>query len=131
MRTVSRLQMVTPFDAEVANLDQEQQLLMLQGCALCRITRRVDEGSTRSKAEWKTCKAELGVPVEVFTKDVAPAALLAAIGHSAPAVAAVTSDGETIALMDEDGIARCKGSVADLRGRLKYRLASLELTLPE
>lgn len=130
MRTVSRLQMVTPFDSEIADLEMEQQLLLLRGCALCRITRRVDEGSTRAKEEWKTCKAELGVPVEVFTKDVAPAALLEAIGHHAPAVAAVTTDGEIVSLMDEAAIARCKGSVADLRGRLKYRMASLELAMP-
>ncbi len=130
MRTVSRLQMVTPFDAEIADLEKKEQLLMLQGCALCRITRRLDEGSTRSKEEWKSCKAELGVPVEVFTEDVAPRSLLEAIGHAAPAVAAVTSDGETIALMDEAALARCKGSVADLRGRLKYRMAALELAIP-
>jgi len=131
MPEVRSLQMVTPFESSFANLHEREQLLMLQGCALCRITRRLDEGSTRSKQEWKTCRAELGVPVEVFTVDVAPTALLEAVGHRAPAVAAVTRDGRTIALMDPDALERCRGSVADLRGRLAYRLASLGLTLPD
>ncbi len=122
--------MVTPFDSDIAELEMEQQVLLLRGCALCRITRRLDEDRTDAKEEWKTCRAELGVPVEVFTKDVAPGALLEAIGNRAPAVAAVTTHGEIIPLMDEAAIARCKGSVADLRGRLKYRMASLELAMP-
>ena len=129
MRRVQSLQMVTPFQSDIAELDRDAQVVLLKGCALCQITRQVDAGSTRNKPEWKSCKAELGVPVEVFALDQASAALLDVIDHRAPAVCALADDGEVLLLLDQEALARCRGSVQDFRGRLAYRLAMLDLSL--
>lgn len=102
---------------------------MLKGCALCTITRDLDSGTTRNKPEWKQCKAELGVPVVVYTQDTAPAAVMAAAERSAPAVLAETGAGAVSLLMDKAQLERCRGSVADFRGRLRYRLETLGLTM--
>jgi hypothetical protein len=128
MQRVARLQMVTPFRSDVAGLDEDEQVVMLKGCALCRITRDLDAGTTRSKSEWKTCKTELGVPIDVFPVDGAPAELLRLVSEP-PAVCALTDAGTRIVLLDADALDRCRGSVADFRGRLAYRLAMLDLTI--
>lgn len=126
---VKRLIMITPFDSSVADLGIAEQLVLLKGCVLCRITRDLDAGSTRSKAEWKACKAEIGAPVEVFTLDRAEPPVVAAIAGQAPAVCAETEDGSFHLLLDEPVLARCNGSVADFRGRLYYRASTLGLQI--
>ena len=120
--------MVTPFDDSFTTLGRQDQLLMMRGCALCRITRDVESGSTRTKDEWASCRAELGVPVEVFTRDVIPPDVGIPEGP-APAVWAVDISGEVHQLMGPSAIDRCKGSVRDFRGRLAYRIASCGLEL--
>jgi hypothetical protein len=127
---VKRLVMVTPFHSNIANLPETEQLLMLNGCVLCAITRDLARGSVRSKAEWKECKAELGVPIDVSTIDKAEPRVLETIDRKAPAVCAETTGGQLHLLLAEDALAQCKGSVRDFRGRILFRLAALDLVLP-
>ncbi|MEZ4448235.1 MAG: hypothetical protein R3B09_02065 [Nannocystaceae bacterium] len=126
---VTRLIMVTPFDSTLGDLDLAEQLVLLKGCVLCRITRDLEAGTTGPKPEWRACKAEIGAPVDVFTVDRAGPAILEVIGGKAPAVCAETDDGAIHQLLDEPALARCKGSVADFRGRLYYRVSALGLQL--
>ena len=129
MEPISRLVMVTPFNSDIVSLSEDEQLVLLRGCVLCQITREVENGSTRSKNDWKSCKEELGCPIDIFTIDKVDAATAEAIERQAPAVCARTTDGRVIRLMAEDELARCRGSVRDFRGRLLYRLAAVGLTL--
>lgn len=127
---VTRLQLITPFHSSVAELSRDDQLLLLKGCALCRVTREVDLGSTRNKPEWKACKVELGVAIEVFAQNEAPSAVLQALaGDEPPAVFAV-APGQLHLVLNRRSLERCNGSVRDFRGRLGFRLAQLGLTLP-
>ena len=125
MTQVKRLVMVTPFDKSIISLSDAEQLVLLKGCVLCQITRDVANGRTQTKPEWKTCRAEIGVRIDVVTADVAEAAVLEAIGHEPPAVCAETNDGRFVELLGASALARCNGSVSDFRGRLSFRLASL------
>jgi len=125
---IEKLIMVTPFGSGIASLSEEEQLVLLKGCVLCQITRDLDNGSTRSKTDWRACKAELGVEVAIYTLDRADAHLLDVIGHEAPAVCAL-AEGEYHLLLDQAVLARCKGSVADFRGRLGFRASALGLDL--
>jgi hypothetical protein len=126
---IERLIMITPFQSSIELLELEEQLVMLKGCALCRITRDLDNNSTRSKAEWKSCKAQLGVPIDVITIDKISPAIAQAIENRAPAVCAATEDGKIILLLDQESLERCNGRIGDFRGRLMFRAASLDLTL--
>lgn len=129
MERIKRLIMVTPFDSSIASLSVDEQLVLLRGCVLCQITRDVAGGSTRSKSEWKSCKAELGCVIDVLTVDKIDSATAQAIENSAPAVCAETASGKVLRLMAEEELARCRGSVPDFRGRLFYRLAAAGLTI--
>ena len=133
MAQITLLEMITPFQSTFGQLSRDEQLLRLKGCVLCQITRDVDNDSTRSKDEWRECRSELGVPVQVYTEDTASPELREASGGRPPAVCGVTTGGETVLLMDEAALARCAGSVQDFRGRLLYKIAALghELAAPE
>jgi hypothetical protein len=124
-RRIVRLIMVTPFDSSIATLSAEDQLVKLKGCALCAITRDLEHGSARNKPEWKCCKAEIGVPVEVVTVDRADALTLVALEHRAPGVCAEADDGEVVRVLDDESLERCRGT--DFRGRLLFRARSLDL----
>jgi len=54
-----------------AFLDSARKVLMIGGCALCTIT----HGVLGEKAEWKECKATLGVPIRYYHRDDAPVQL--------------------------------------------------------
>lgn len=127
-KRIEKLVLVTPFDSGIASLSDAEQLVLLKGCVLCQITRDLDNESTKSKTDWRACKAELGVQIAVYTLDRADAQVLEAIDRQAPAVCAF-ADGEYHLLLDEVALARCKGSVADFRGRLGFRASSLGLEL--
>lgn len=129
MEPIARLIMVTPFDSSIASLSADEQLVRLRGCVLCQITRDVDNGSTRTKPEWKNCKEEFGCAIDIFTIDRIDSAIAEAIENQAPAVCARTQNGRVIRLMAEDELARCRGSVPDFRGRLMYRLAAVGLSI--
>ncbi len=125
-----RIIFVTPFDKSIADLGRAEQLILLKGCVLCQITRDVANESGRNKPEWKTCKAELGLPTDTYTVDVIGPALREAIGDRAPSTVVETDRGRLVEVLDADALARCKGSVQDFRGRLLYRLAALDLKIP-
>ena len=69
MEPIARLIMVTPFDSSIASLSADEQLVRLRGCVLCQITRDLDNGSTRTKPEWKSCKEEFGCAIDILTID--------------------------------------------------------------
>jgi len=122
--------MITPFSSDIVGLGADEQLVLLKGCVLCQITRDLANGSTRNKPEWKSCKGELGVTIDVVTLDRADASLLERIARDPPAVFARTTEGTWHLLLDKLGLERCRGSVGDFRGRLMFRLAQLGLALP-
>lgn len=122
--------MLTPFEQDLTGLSVEAQLVSLRGCALCTITRDLDNESVAAKAEWKSCKQQMGVPVRVVPMFQWDAALREASGGRAPAVLARTADGAYHELLDEGALLQCRGSVEDLRGRMLFRAAALGLALP-
>jgi hypothetical protein len=126
---ISRLVMVTPFHSTVAKLAAPEQLVLLKGCVLCQITRDVAAGSIRTKPEWRSCRDELGVRIDVQTVDVIDEDTLRAINSAPPAVCAVMPDGGIHLLLDAPALERCNGSVVDFRGRLLFRIAALGLAL--
>lgn len=126
-RTIDRLIFV--FDADSGALsaffDSARKALRLGGCALCSIT----HGLTGERAEWTDCKEELGLPVEYVHRDELWAELDRTIRGRLPCVVADV-EGELVELMDRDVLERCRGSVADLRGRLGYFASLRGLALP-
>mgnify|MGYP006273302253 CR=1 FL=1 len=123
--TVRRLLFV--FDANSgmwgAVVDSSRKLLNIQGCALCSIT----HGIAGEKSGWKECKAELGAPVEYVHKDELHGPL-AAVATELPCIAA-EADGRFVLLVSRDAIARCKGSIADLRGKIRFHAGRYGLSL--
>ena len=109
-----------------AFIDSARKLLQIKGCTLCTIT----HGLAGEKSEWKECKEEIGVPVDYVHKDEIWPALDAAIGDNLPCVVA-EAGGELILLLAPDVLDRCKGSVADLKGRLIVFSSMKGLELPE
>ncbi|HLG18128.1 MAG TPA: hypothetical protein VJH03_27050 [Blastocatellia bacterium] len=109
-----------------AIVDSVKKVLRLKGCALCAIT----HGVAGEKQEWKSCQEDLGVPVDYWHRDEVPPMARTRIGNELPCVAAQV-DGETLVLIGPDVIERCKGSVADLKGRLRYYAGARNLELPE
>lgn len=108
-------------------LDGAKKLLMLNGCALCKIT----HGITGEKDEWKSCKEEIGIPVEYLHRDELDPELKNLTQGQLPCVVAVTGT-EKIVLLTREVIARCRGNVNDLRARLSYYAATkhFELVAP-
>lgn len=109
-----------------AFLDSAKKLLRLKGCTLCTIT----HGLAGEKSEWRECKEEIGVPVDYVHKDEITPELARAVGGNLPCVVA-EAEGELVFLFGPDVLERCKGSVADLKGRLNIFAAMRGLELPE
>lgn len=107
-------------------VDSVKKVLMIQGCSLCAIT----HGLFGEKSKWRSCKEELNVPVDYYHRDDLPPKLHAVVGNHFPCVVAEAS-GEFVVILDAETIARCKGSVEDLRGRLQYRSAIKGLRFPQ
>jgi hypothetical protein len=118
------------FDANsglgAALLDSVRKVIRLNGCDLCTIT----HGITGEKKEMASCRESLGVPVDYVHRDEMDGAMIEATGNRLPAVVA-HSGSSTWLVLDRDIIARCKGSVGDLRGRLNFYAAKLGLVLPD
>jgi hypothetical protein len=112
-----------------AFLDSARKLLQIKGCTLCTIT----HGLAGEKSEWKDCKEEIGVPVDYVHKDEIKPELQRAIGGDGGNLPCVVAEagGELIFLLGPDVLDRCKGSVADLKGRLGVFSAMKGLELPE
>jgi hypothetical protein len=117
------------FDADsgfgAALIDSARKVLRLNGCDLCTIT----HGITGEKAEMASCRESLGVPVDYVHRDEMDHAMIEATGNRLPAIVAHSGSSAWL-LLDRDVIARCKGSVADLRGRLGFYASKLGLALP-
>lgn len=97
-----------------AMLDSAKKLLQLKGCALCTIT----HGLAGEKDEWKSCREELGIPVDYVHSDEIGPELEAATERRLPCVVAVSGE-DLVLLLAPDVLERCRGDVADLKGRLR------------
>ena len=126
-KAIDRLLFIYSADAGrwSAFIDSAKKLLMINGCALCSIT----HGLTSEKQEWKSCRDELGIPVDYLHRDELSTDLRHLVGDSLPAVVAVAGE-EYHVLMSAEVLERCRGSVADFRGRLQTCATMKELTLP-
>jgi hypothetical protein len=107
-------------------IDSARKLLMIDGCALCTIT----HGLAGERGEWKSCRDEIGVPVDYVHRDELDGDLAAAVGDDLPCVVAEAAGRMTV-LLTPQVIERCRGSVDDLRGRLRIHAAMKDLVLPE
>jgi len=112
-----------------AFVDSAKKLLMIRGCTLCSIT----HGLAGEKSEWRDCKEEIGVPVDYVHKDEITPALARVLGDGDANLPCVVAEagGELILLLGPDVLDRCKGSVADLKGRLGVFSAMKGLELPQ
>jgi hypothetical protein len=126
-KSIDRLIFVFAADAGKisAFVDTIKKVLMLKGCALCAIT----HGTSGEKEEWKLCRETLGVPLDYVHRDELTPDLEATVGGEVPCILAKTGD-ELVRLVGSQVLERCKGSVADLRGRLYYHAAMNGLALP-
>lgn len=107
-----------------AFVDSTKKVLMIKGCALCRIT----HGLAGEKSDWKDCQEELGVPVDYYHKDDMPGPVKKAVDNHFPAILA--DDGETLHfLLGEDVMERCRGNVHDLKGKILYYASSKNLEI--
>lgn len=108
-----------------AVLDSARKILTIKGCTLCAIT----HGLVGETSAWRSCRKEIGVPVEYVHRDelAGPVADLVA-GHL-PCVLARSAQGLTL-LLEPEVIDRCHGSVADLKARIQVHAAMHGLTLP-
>jgi hypothetical protein len=117
------------FDANsglgAALIDSARKVLRLNGCDLCTIT----HGITGEKEEMVSCRESLGVPVDYVHRDEMDQVMVEATGNRLPAIVAHCGSSAWL-LLDRDVIARCKGSVADLRGRLGFYASKIGLALP-
>lgn len=109
-----------------AAVDSARKLLRINGCELCSIT----HGLAGEKGEWKECRAALGVPVEYLHRDEIEPWLADVVGDTLPCVVARVGDEHRI-LLDPEVLARCRGSVGDLRGRLHIHAAMQGLSIPD
>lgn len=94
-------------------------------CALCDIT----HGLTRTKAEWKHCRATLPVPFDTYHRDDQPDAVRAATGDIAAVVVAETNDG-IVPLLGPAELDECDGSPDALMLAVHAALAVHDLHLP-
>lgn len=108
-----------------AFVDSAKKLLTIRGCSLCAIT----HGLAGERSEWRQCREEIGVPIEIFHRDDVPAEVAAATSGGLPCVLADTGD-ELVLLLRPEVIERMRGSVSDFKGRLATHAAMRGLELP-
>lgn len=126
-RRVDRLIFVFSADSGSFNafLDSAKKVLRIKGCTLCAIT----HGLAGEKSEWKDCREELGVHIDYIHRDELSGELAKVVGERLPCVVA-EADGELLMLLPPDVLDRCRGSVADMRGRLQVLASMNGLELP-
>jgi hypothetical protein len=127
-RRIDRLVFVFSADSGSFNafLDSAKKFLRIKGCTLCAIT----HGLAGEKEEWRECKEELGVPIDYVHRDEVSEDLRRVAGDNLPCIVA-DAQGDLVFLLGPDVLDRCRGSVADLKGRLQIFAAMKNLTLPE
>lgn len=94
-------------------------------CALCDIT----HGSVRERADWKACRADLGVDFDTYHLDDQPEAIRALTSGTAPVVVAETSVGHLM-LLGPDELEACGAAPAALAERLRVAVADAGLEWP-
>lgn len=126
-RTIDHLLLVFNADSGAlsAFVDSAKKLLMINGCSLCSIT----HGLAGETSDWKHCKEELGVHVDYVHRDEVDAELRRLVGDQLPCIVA-EAGGERKLLLGPDVLRRCRGSVADLKGRLNYFASLNQLAFP-
>ncbi|MBI3606903.1 MAG: hypothetical protein HY207_02935 [Nitrospirae bacterium] len=107
-----------------AFVDSAKKLFMLNGCALCSIT----HGLAGEKSAWRDCKEELGVPIDYVHRDELTQQLKVLVGDSLPCIVAQTRLGPML-LVRPEVLERCRGSVADLKGKILYYAGIKDLDL--
>src|SRR4051794_30097117 len=87
-RRVQRLVFVYAADAGrlSAFLDSAKKLLTVKGCSLCAIT----HGVAGERSQWRECREEIGVPIDIFHRDDMPPQVAEAAGDRLPCVLADT-----------------------------------------
>jgi hypothetical protein len=95
-------------------VDSAKKLLSINGCALCSLTHSM----VGEKSEWKDCRESIGVPVEYVHRNELTPAMRELVGGKLPTVVAEAA-GELVMLLEPEVIARCQGSIGDLKGRLR------------
>lgn len=125
--TIQRLLFVYNADSGTLNaiVDSAKKLLSINGCPLCSLTHSL----AGERGEWKSCKESIGVPIDYVHRDELTPRLKNVISRELPCVVAEV-DGELTVVLTAEVIARCKGSVADLRGRLNTHAAMRGLSFP-
>jgi hypothetical protein len=126
-RKVDRL--VLLYDAKSgawgAVVDSAKKMLMLKGCPLCSIT----HGMAGEKSDWKSCRDEIGVPVDYLHRnEIGGQAAQLALEVGLPCVLAEV-EGRLVPLLSPEVLDRCRGSVAEFRGKLHYHASAKELDL--
>lgn len=126
-KRIDRLVMV--YDANSgawgAMVDSAKKILMLKGCPLCSIT----HGIAGEKSDWKSCREEIGVPVDYLHRDEIggqTARLAQELGL--PCVLAEV-EGQLVPLLRPDVLDRCRGNVAEFRGKLHYHASAKDLDM--
>jgi len=127
-RQIDRLIFVFSADSGSFNafLDSAKKVLRIKGCTLCAIT----HGLAGEKSEWRECKEELGVQIDYVHRNEVSEELRRVAGDNLPCVVA-HAEGDLVFLLGPDVLDRCRGSVADLKGRLQVFAAMRQLELPE
>ncbi len=108
-----------------ALVDSARKVLRLNGCALCSIT----HGLAGEKDEWRSCRTEIGVPIDYLHRDEIFGPMKQLVGGTLPCVVAETISGPQV-LLTPDVLERCRGSVDDFKGRLQTHAAMRDLELP-
>lgn len=108
-----------------AMMDSAKKILGQSDCALCDIT----HGPLGAKREWTAIENELTVPVHYLHLNEITDAERSVPDFATPCILVRTHEGYSM-LLPPDVLARCKGSVADLKGRLKLHARMKNLDLP-
>ena len=108
-----------------ALVDSARKILRLNGCTLCSIT----HGLTGEKDEWRSCRDEIGVPIDYLHRDEIFGPMKQLVGDTLPCVVAETAAGPRVVLTP-DVLDRCRGSVDDFKGRLLTHAAMRDMELP-
>ncbi len=106
-------------------VDNARKILKLNGCSLCSIT----HGLAGEKSEWRSCRAEIGVPIDYLHRDEIFGPMKELVGDTLPCVVAETGAGPRM-LLTPDVLDRCSGSVDDFKGRLLTHAAMRDMELP-
>ena len=127
LRPVRELVLVFNADSGRINawLDSARKLFGAGECSLCDIT----HGLAGEKQDWVSCRTDLGIPVAALHRDELGDAHRVAVDGQFPCVLARTDEGYE-RLLGPDVLSRCRGSVADFRGRLLTHAALQDLSMP-